>query len=361
MEWEESAQPSLSPPCPWELHENTWTCVEERRIMQNWSPLPKYKKRQQYQSSLLCSQAGGLAFYGQALLPFPLGFVSFRPHPVSSCSVLGKPHWILDDHLCHSTIICIYMAGWTLQIQSSCSNNSQSMRKSHLVSHPILPRASENKWVLKVVLVFDPQLQWPGYVFVALWGFQLEMWVHGGVLLGFSASAGARSVGWGRVGADLTYALRTNQQSWVLPDRPLPGYLQPPPWPDLREEDVLGGLLDQRQSWPTFPKESQQPPVSLSLISPPIWQHSVLSRKGHLNQCFLGAPASSASNVFLPSQGCAGSFRTQGLGPTYSHTFWFWCLGMFTLMYSAGCFEITLGMKLYNLSTSWIFPRWCWL
>lgn len=72
-----------------------------------------------------------------------------------------------------------------LQIQSSCSNKPYPVRKICLVSHPILPQSMENKRVLMVVLGLYPQLQWPGYMFTALWGSGLEICIHGGVLLGF--------------------------------------------------------------------------------------------------------------------------------------------------------------------------------
>lgn len=64
--------------------------------------------------------------------------------------------------------------GRTLQIQHCYSNKPYPMKNSAWFPTPSLPQSSENKWVLKAVFCFHPQLEWPGYVFVALWGFGLE-------------------------------------------------------------------------------------------------------------------------------------------------------------------------------------------
>lgn len=130
-----------------------------------------------------------------------------------------KPHWVLNDHLCHSTITSIYMGGRTLQIQHCYSNKPYPMKNSAWFPTPSLPQSSENKWVLKAVFCFHPQLEWPGYVFVALWGFGLECGYREESCLDLESLCWGSKSGGGV--EDLTCAFQTNQESRVLPYSPL--------------------------------------------------------------------------------------------------------------------------------------------
>lgn len=138
---------------------------------------------------------GTVLFLWPGPTSFPPDRPSPLPHPVSSCLVLGSGTGFLPCH--HHSHLHWGGGGETLQIQSSCPNKPQPLRKVWPASHLTLaPIFQKNTWMLNV-LCFDPQCQWPRYTCVTLWAFGLEMWVHGGVPRGFKefelGSGGCRS------------------------------------------------------------------------------------------------------------------------------------------------------------------------